>query len=214
METHPTVLLVDRHDMFRAGLRTLLDGEGIRVAAECSGLGSALDAAGGTPPQVVLFDAQIQEQVVRDALRDLMAQWHWTVFALLTNAFDDVTVAAALRSGIHGYILKDTEIKELGRAVNALAEGEGFLSPPIARKALDYLRTGVTPTLDMRPPDMSERELQVLCLLAEGIENAEIAERLSISPKTVKNHVASIFQKLGLQNRVQAAVYAVRNGIV
>jgi DNA-binding NarL/FixJ family response regulator len=135
---------------------------------------------------------------------------------VLTISADDASVMEAMIAGASGYLLKDAAVEDLVAGIRAAANGEAAITPRIAAKLLTWLREShaARPLVDAAPSKLSERELDVLRLLAKGMANAEIAEVLVISPKTVKNHIASILVKLQIENRIQAAVYAVKSGIV
>ena len=130
---------------------------------------------------------------------------------VFTKSTRDVDIHQSLRAGARGYVLKETAIGDLAGAIRAVSKGNACLSPQVATTVVDFVRTGSVPRTSHG--GMSERELDVLRLVARGYDNNQIAEALSISAKTVKNHVSSIFMKLDMTNRVQAAVYAVRSGL-
>jgi DNA-binding NarL/FixJ family response regulator len=149
-----------------------------------------------------------------DATRELVAATPEARVLVLTVASDERSVLDALIAGASGYLLKDATIEEIAAGVRAAAAGESFVSPRVAHHVLGRLRGQAGPG-DASPDEtkLSERELDILRLVAEGCDNDEIAERLFLSPRTVKNHVSSILSKLDMDNRVQAAVYAIRKGL-
>jgi DNA-binding NarL/FixJ family response regulator len=209
------VLLVDDHDLFRTGLRNLLEEQGVQVVGEASGGADALRVVREIAPDVVVMDLNMPGMSGVEATREISAVAPLTRVVVLTISDEDDDVMDAIVAGACGYLVKDSSIEELMRGIHAAAVGESLISPPIASKVLQRMRAV---TLDQGAEtiraELSERELDVLRLIANGKDNAEIAEALHISPKTVKNHISNILMKLQIENRIQAAVYAVRSGIV
>ncbi|HEX3976177.1 MAG TPA: response regulator transcription factor [Solirubrobacteraceae bacterium] len=210
------LLVVDDHDLFRAGLASLLSAEdGIEVVGQASGGKMGVRLATELRPDVVLMDVRMPDLGGPDATRLILEREPGIKVLALTVSSDDADVSAVLQAGAVGFLAKDTPIDSLVVAVNAAASGAAWLSPRAAEVVLGRIRT-VAPA---PPPDsksleqLSEREIDVLRLIATGMENAEIADALNISPRTAKNHVSNILAKLGLPSRVQAAVYAVRQGV-
>ena len=207
-------LVVDDHDLFRRGLRELLEEQGIRVIGEASTGEDGVALAARAKPDVVVMDLNLPRESGIEATRQLVAATPGARVLVLTVASDERSVLDALIAGASGYLLKDATIEEIAAGVRAAAAGESFVSPRIAHHVLGRLRGQAGPG-DAGPDQttLSERELDILRLVAEGCDNDQIAERLFLSPRTVKNHVSSILSKLDMDNRVQAAVYAVRKGI-
>lgn len=209
------VLLVDDHDLFRTGLRNLLEEQGVQVVGEAAGGSDALRIVREIAPDVVVMDLNMPGMSGVEATREIAAIAPLTRVVVLTISDQDDDVMDAIVAGACGYLVKDSSIEELMRGINAAAIGESLISPPIASKVLQRMRAV---TLDQGAEtiraELSERELDVLRLIANGKDNSEIAEALHISPKTVKNHISNILMKLQIENRIQAAVYAVRSGIV
>jgi NarL family two-component system response regulator LiaR len=210
------LLVVDDHDLFRAGLASLLSAEdGIEVVGQASGGKMGVRLATELRPDVVLMDVRMPDLAGPEATRLILEREPEIKVLALTVSSDDADVSAVLQAGAVGFLAKDTPIDSLVVAVNAAASGAAWLSPRAAEVVLGRIRT-VAPA---PPPDsksleqLSEREIDVLRLIADGMENAEIADALNISPRTAKNHVSNILAKLGLPSRVQAAVYAVRQGV-
>jgi two-component system, NarL family, response regulator LiaR len=210
------LLVVDDHDLFRAGLASLLSAEdGIDVVGQASGGKMGVRLATELRPDVVLMDVRMPDLGGPEATRLILEREPDIKVLALTVSSDDADVSAVLQAGAVGFLAKDTPIDSLVVAVNAAASGAAWLSPRAAEVVLGRIRT-VAPA---PPPDtksleqLSEREIDVLRLIATGMENAEIADALNISPRTAKNHVSNILAKLGLPSRVQAAVYAVRQGV-
>jgi DNA-binding NarL/FixJ family response regulator len=210
------VLVVDDHDLFRAGLASLLSAEdGIEVVGQASGGKMGVRLAIELRPDIVLMDVRMPDVGGPEATRLIHQRAPEIKVVALTVSSDDADVSAALQAGAVGFLAKDTPIDSLVVAINAAASGAAWLSPRAAEVVLGRIRT-VPPA---PPPDttsltqLSDREIDVLRLIASGMENAEIAAALNISPRTAKNHVSNILAKLGLPSRVQAAVYAVRQGV-
>src|SRR3954452_13624307 len=210
------VVLVDDHDLFRGGLRDLLEAQGLSVVGEASDGDSGVELAGRLAPDVVVMDLNLPGISGVEATRKILEQAPLARILVLTISADDGDVMDAVMAGACGYLLKDASVEELTAGVRAAAEGESSISPRIATKVLSRLRqdSGDREEAARTNTGLSEREIQVLRLLAEGRSNAEIAAELFISPKPVKNHIASILMKLQIENRIQAAVYAVRAGII
>jgi DNA-binding NarL/FixJ family response regulator len=210
------VLVVDDHDLFRTGLASLLASRPeIDVVAQASGGKMGVRLADELRPNVVLMDLRMPDLEGPAATRAILKRHPSTRVVVLTVMSEDADVAAAVEAGACGFLAKDTPIEDLVAAVRAAGQGAAWLSPRAAEVVLGRLRsTETTPEPDLGPVEqLSDRELEVLVLIARGMENAEIAESLSISPRTVKNHVSNILAKLGLPSRVQAAIYAVRRGL-
>jgi DNA-binding NarL/FixJ family response regulator len=213
-----TVLLVDNHRLFREGLRDLLGENGIEVAAEASEASEAVALAAETRPTVVLME--IEMPGAGDGPVGLMRRLRFASpqsgLVVLTLVADPARIADAIQAGASGYLLKDTSVDDIVRGVRAAAAGEALLSPRVAAHVLRSLRESAPP-LD-RPEDLTlrltVREREVLRLMAMGKDNNGIAEELVISEQTAKNHVSSVLAKLEVNNRIQAAVYAVRERIV
>jgi two-component system, NarL family, response regulator LiaR len=210
------VVLVDDHDLFRTGLRNLLEGEGIDVVGDAADGGEAVRLVHETQPDVVVMDLHMPGMDGVEATRQIAHDAPLTRVLTLTISADDEDVLDSILAGACGYILKDASLPELLRGIQAAARGESLVSPPIAAKVLQRVRATATSAQDAASirAELSERELQVLKLIANGKDNADIAAELHISPKTVKNHISNILMKLQIENRIQAAVYAVRSGIV
>ena len=210
------VLIVDDHDLFRAGLASLLAMHpDIEVVAQASGGRMGIRLADELQPDVVLMDLRMPDVEGPEATREILARNPGMRVLVLTVATDDSDVEAALMAGACGFIAKDTPVARVAVAVRAAAEGVAWLSPRAAAVVLDRIRRQAAEQEPEVAADerLSVRELDVLRLIARGMENADIAEALAISPRTAKNHVSNILAKLGLSSRVQAAIYAVRRGI-
>jgi DNA-binding NarL/FixJ family response regulator len=210
------VLVVDDHDLFRAGLASLLATQpDIEVVAQASGGRMGIRLADELRPDVVIMDLRMPDVEGPAATRAILEQHPSTRVLVLTVATDDRDVEAALEAGACGFIAKDTPVGGVAVAVRAAAQGVAWLSPRAAELVLGQVRQrAADPEFDVGPEEhLSARELDVLRLIARGMENADIAETLAISPRTAKNHVSNILAKLGMPSRVQAAIYAVRRGL-
>jgi DNA-binding NarL/FixJ family response regulator len=210
------VLVVDDHDLFRTGLAALLKAQpDIDVVAQASGGRMAVRLAAELRPDVVLIDLRMPDLDGAAATREIVERDPLVRVLVLTVVTDDRAVTAALEAGACGFLAKDTPIDSVAVAVRAAAQGAAWLSPVAADLILGRLRQA--PVQAAEDPglaaQLSRRELDVLALIAQGMENSEIAEELQISQRTAKNHVSNILAKLGLPSRVQAAIYAVRRGL-
>jgi DNA-binding NarL/FixJ family response regulator len=210
------VLVVDDHDLFRTGLCVLLGAQpDIDVVAQASGGRMGVRLADELRPDVVLMDLRMPDLEGPEATLAILERNPDMRVLVLTASSDDRDVTSAVDAGACGFVTKDTPVEGVSVAVRAAAGGASWLSPRAAELVLRRVkRQHAHPQPAEDPAEaLSERELEVLRLLARGLENTEIAHVLSISPRTVKNHVSSILTKLGLPNRVQAATYAVRRGL-
>lgn len=207
------LLLVDDHEVVRIGLRTLLNDEpGMEVIGEAGSVAEAIRLSSYLQPDVVLLDVRLPDGSGIEACRTIRRQTESQVL-MLTSYVDDNLVVDAISAGAAGYVLKQISIDELLRAIRAVAAGDAALDPKVTARVLKRVRQLEHATSASAFHDLSEREIQVLMLVAEGKSNAEIAADLSLSPTTVRNHVSAILSKLGLSNRIEAAIYAVRNHI-
>jgi DNA-binding NarL/FixJ family response regulator len=210
------VLVVDDHDLFRTGLRNLLEEEGVNVVGEAENGETAIRLAADLAPDVVIMDLNMPGAGGVETTRRLASLAPLARVVVLTISADDDDVMNAVMAGACGYLLKDSSMQEVIAGIRAASEGESLISPQIATKVLQRLRAqskDADAAATIRA-ELSDRELEVLKLIANGKDNAQIASELFISPKTVKNHISNILMKLQIENRIQAAVYAVRSGIV
>src|SRR3954447_19448288 len=205
------LLLVDDHSFYRAGLRSMLADQGLDVAEARSGA-AAIDLIATTPPDVVLMDLHMPGMSGIDATRRLRETSAVPV-VMLTVSADDRDVVEAVRAGARGYLLKDAPLEEIVAGARAAATGDAWISPRVTGALLEHARgSGAAPT-DPVAVELSEREQDVLRLMAAGKDNAAIGRELYISAGTVRKCVSSILAKLQVENRVEAAVYAVRRGL-
>ena len=210
------VLIVDDHDLFRTGLRNLLEEQGVQIVGEAGSGNEALRFVRELAPDVVVMDLNMPGISGVEATRHIASIAPLTRVVVLTISDQDADVMDAILSGACGYLLKDASINELVAGIQSAAVGESLISPTIAAKVLQRVRASSSQTdiADTIRAELSDREIEVLKLIANGKDNAMIAAELHISPKTVKNHISNILMKLQIDNRIQAAVYAVRSGIV
>jgi DNA-binding NarL/FixJ family response regulator len=215
-EPSPRVLLVDDHDLFRAGLRTLLEEQGVDVVGEADTGMEALRLIRELAPEVVVMDLNMPGISGVEATRQIAMIAPLIRVLVLTISDQDEDVMDAIVAGACGYLLKDASIDELMAGIRAASTGGSLVSPSIASKVLQRVRATSASAREAETirSELSEREIQVLRLIANGKDNAQIAAELHISPKTVKNHISNILMKLQIENRIQAAVYAVRSGLV
>jgi DNA-binding NarL/FixJ family response regulator len=212
------VVLVEDHRLFREGLVELLGAVDPRlnVAAACDSAEEALALIPRLLPDVVMMDIHLAEMSGIQAIKRLAVQCPTVRVLVVSGSAEDQDVLDAVLAGACGYILKDAPIEQIAEGIRLAAQGGTTLSPSIAAQLLEHVRR-VKPLAriaDEPVGELTPRELEVLRLLAAGMENSEIAAELVISTRTARNHVASILGKLQMQNRIQAAVYAVRNGLV
>ncbi|MGC1814362.1 MAG: response regulator transcription factor [Solirubrobacterales bacterium] len=210
------VLIVDDHELFRRALREHLEANGVDVVGEAQDAEGAVAVATETAPEVVLMDIRMPGGSGIDATRRLLEAVPGAQVLMLTIHTEDVVIAEAIMAGASGYLLKDAGGDQILAAIAAAHSGETPLSPRIASALIRLIREREPPpaTRSGELPRLTEREREVLGLIAEGRENNEIAAALVISPETVKTHVSSILEKLEADNRAQAAVTAVRAGLV
>jgi DNA-binding NarL/FixJ family response regulator len=210
------VLIVDDHDLFRTGLRNLLEEQGVQVAGEAASGSEAVRSVREIAPDVVVMDLNMPGMGGVEATRHIASIAPLTRVVVLTISDEDADVMDAILAGACGYLLKDSSIDELMAGIRAAWRGESLISPTIAAKVLQRVRaTSAQPEIaEAIRSELSDRDVEVLKLIANGKDNALIAAELHISPKTVKNHISNILMKLQIDNRIQAAVYAVGSGIV
>jgi DNA-binding NarL/FixJ family response regulator len=210
------VLLVDDHDLFRNGLRNLLEDQGVQVVGEAPSGMDAVRSVRELAPDVVVMDLNMPGMGGVEATRQITTIAPLTRVVVLTISDQDSDVMDAILAGACGYLLKDSSVQELMRGIESAAAGDSLISPHIAGKVLQRVRASSTlpQGAETIRAELSDREIEVLKLIANGKDNAMIAAELHISPKTVKNHISNILMKLQIDNRIQAAVYAVRSGIV
>jgi len=210
------VLVVDDHDLFRTGLCRLIGQEdGLTVVAEARSGDDAVRRAAELLPDVVVMDVSMPGIGGVEATRRLLAVSPHSTVLMLTVTHDEEQVHDAVLAGASGYLLKSARLSEIVRGVRAAAAGHSLIAPSVAGSLLARLRRHAPQEKPAgESPALTPRELDVLRLLVDGCETIEIGRRLHVSPSTVKHHVSSTLDKLGVENRVQAAVKAVREGLV
>ena len=209
------VLLVDDEELVRTGLRMILDAEpDLTVVGDAADGIDALARMRELSPDVVLMDIRMPRMDGLEATRRMVAQSDAKVVVLTTFDLDE-HVYAALAAGASGFLLKDAPATQLVHAIRVAAGGDALLAPSVTRRLIARFAEDHAPTARPQlPADLTPRETEVLTLLAEGLSNAEIAERLFVGEATVKTHVARVLTKLGVRDRVQAVVLAYRSGLV
>jgi DNA-binding NarL/FixJ family response regulator len=209
------VLVVDDQSMVRAGFRMLLGGEAdIDVVAEASNGREAVDKAARFKPNVVLMDIRMPELDGLQATREILAANPGARILILTTFDLDEYIYEALRAGASGFVLKDDPPEQLIAAIRTVAAGDALLSPSITHSVISQFARLPQPAPPKELEELTSRELEVFQLIARGLSNSEIGERLFISDTTVKTHVTHVFQKLNLRDRVQAVVLAYQAGVV
>ena len=211
------VLLVDDHAVVRRGLRAFLDSEpDLDVVGDADGGNQALDLltrldSEGRRPDVVLMDLQMEPVDGIESARHIRDRYDDVEVVALTSFAEDERVHAALAAGASGYLLKDADADEVANAVRSAHRGELRLDPSVARRLMSTLRA---PPREDVTAELTSREIEVLRLVGAGEPNKEIAAQLGISERTARTHVSNILRKLGFSSRTQAALWAVREGIV
>ena len=210
------MLLVDDQELFRRGLTMVLASEpGLALAGEAADGETAVEMVIGLAPDVVLLDVRMPKMSGIETCVEIKSAAPATRIVMLTASDDEADLYDAIKSGASGYLLKDASIDEVAQAVRLVADGQSLISPAMATKLLEEFKhmsggdrsTGLAPRL-------TDRELQVLRLMARGDNNREIGEQLFISANTVKNHVRNILEKLQLHSRMEAVMYAVRERLL
>jgi NarL family two-component system response regulator LiaR len=208
------VFVVDDHDLFRQGLASMLRERGINVVGDAALAADAIQPVAEIGPGVVLMDLRMPGMSGVEATQRLRVAAPQARVLVLTMMTDDQSVMNALLAGACGYVLKDAPIDQIIEGIRATARGESLISPRIASRLIRSIREPDEFQADPLPAEITPRELEVLELVAQGMDNATIAETLYVTHHTVKSHVASILTKLQVENRIQAAVRAVRAGLI
>lgn len=214
------VLIVDDHPLVRSGVRTFLKSvSGIEVIGEAANGEEAVARALEFQPDIVLMDLQMPGENPSqgwngiDATKAILRSSPHIGVIVLTVFENDDAVFAAMRVGARGYILKGADQAELLRAIQAVSQGEAMFSPGIARRLTNYFSTLSAVKSPLAFPELTERERQILDLIAHGLNNLQITERLMLSAKTVRNHISNIFSKLQVADRAQAIIRAREAGL-
>ncbi len=207
------VLIADDHPVFRYGLRALIAADpGMELVGEATDGEEAVALVAAVQPDVVLMDLNMPGMNGIEATRRITPASP-SVGVLVVTMLDDESVFAAVRAGARGYLLKGAEAAETLRAIRAVGNGEVIFSPGVARRVMEYWGAPKPPAPPEAFPELSEREREVLDLIARGLTNAAVAERLVITPKTVRNHISNIFSKLQVAHRSEAIVRAREAGL-
>lgn len=208
------VLIADDHTLFRVGMRALLQSiKGIEVVGDSSTGQETLLKSVELQPDVILMDIQMPDINGIEATRHILRASPHIGVIILTMFKDDDSVFMAMRAGARGYVLKGADQEVMVRAIHAVANGESLFSPEIAKRLVQFF-TAMEPLIPASIfPDLTAREREILLLIAQGDNNADIAQKLTISMKTVRNHVSNIFSKLQVADRTQAAIRAREAGM-
>ena len=206
-----SVVLVDDHPVFRKGLRTLLEELDVEVVGEAADGEEGVAVALRVRPDLVLMDVQMPRLDGVEATRRLLQDWPEAKVLVLTMVADDTAVFAAIQAGALGYLLKGSGLDEIDRAVSAVAAGQAVYGAEVAGRLRAFFSAGGGVAQPF--PELTEREREVLALMADGLNNTEISRRLFLSDKTVRNRVSAIFAKLGVPDRPTAIVRAREAGL-
>jgi len=206
------VMLVDDHEVVRAGIRALLQAsDDIVVTAEAGSVREAIDEADRSRPDVVVMDVRLADGSGIEATREIRAKHPKTAVVMLTSFADDEALFASIMAGASGYVLKQVKGGELLRAIRTVGSGQSLLDPAVTASVLDRLRKGKHLLQDERLARLSPQEERILGAVADGKTNREIGDELHLAEKTVKNYVSSILSKLEVARRAEAAAYLARH---
>ena len=210
------VLVVDDLELFRRGLIMLLEQEpDIDVVGEASDGAAAIELAQSAAPDVVLLDVRMPKLSGVEACRAIKEAVPATKIIMLTVSDEEADLYETVKNGASGYLLKDSSIEEVAQAVRVVNEGQSLISPSMASKLIDEFKQLAKPEREQGPAlKLTERELEVLRMVAKGLNNREVAKELFISENTVKNHVRNILEKLQLHSRMEAVMYAMREKLL
>ena len=210
------VLVVDDQELFRRGLIMLLSGDtDIEVVGEASDGITATELAVKTAPDVILLDVRMPRRTGVEACRAIKEAEPATKIIMLTVSDEEADLYESVKNGAAGYLLKDSSIEEVAQAIRVVNEGQSLISPSMAVKLIDEFKQMSKPEREQGPAlRLTERELEVLRLVAKGLNNREVAKELFISENTVKNHVRNILEKLQLHSRMEAVMYAMREKLL
>jgi DNA-binding NarL/FixJ family response regulator len=208
------VLIADDHPLFRDGLRALLaSAPGVELVGEATTGEEAVSLAAELQPDVVVMDVQMPGIGGIEATRRIIRDGPHIRILVVTMFEDDGTVFQAMRAGARGYVLKGANYAEMLRAIRAVGTGEAIFSPKIAVRLMDYFSSIRPTTLPQAFPELSDREREILDLIAQGYKNTDIARLLFLSPKTVRNHVSNVLHKLQVTDRTEAIIRAREAGL-
>ena len=209
MNDNPTgILIADDHPVFRFGMRALIEAQTDMVVVGEAETGlDVIEMSAALTPDIILMDINMPEINGIEATRRILEEMP-EIAILIITMFDDDTVFAAMRAGARGYLLKGANGDETLRAIRAVAHGEVIFSPGVAQQIMNYFARGMKPATDAPFPELTPRETETLELVAQGLTNNAIAEKLVLSPKTIRNHVSNIFSKLQVATRSEAIIKA------
>jgi DNA-binding NarL/FixJ family response regulator len=210
------VLVVDDHELFRRGIIMLLgEDPDIEVVGEAADGIGATDLAVSTAPDVVLLDVRMPRRTGVEACRAIKEAVPTTKIIMLTVSDEEADLYESVKNGAAGYLLKDSSIEEVAQAIRVVNEGQSLISPSMAVKLIDEFKQMSKPDRETGPAlRLTDRELEVLRMVAKGLNNREVAKELFISENTVKNHVRNILEKLQLHSRMEAVMYAMREKLL
>lgn len=209
------IVVVDDHQLFRTGLAELLEQEGLKIVGTAGDGETALKIIAKTVPDVVLMDLDMPGLSGLETTREISKIAPRTRVLMLTVSAEEQSVVDSIAAGAHGYLLKGTSLTSLVSGIKAAVAGESLMSTAVAAKLFARLRTEPNGSREGQTlSNLSQREIEILKLIATGKHNGEIAEELLISPHTVRNHVSNILLKLQMQNRIEAAAYAIKHRMV
>lgn len=214
--THIRLMIADDHKLFREGIKALLAvTTDIEIVGEAEDGESALKKCQELEPDVILMDINMSGLSGIEATRQILEKQPQTRVIMLTMLEDDASIFHAMRTGARGYLLKGADPTEVLSVIRAAAEGQALFGPAIATRLMNYFKelSAKPPVSDPPFPELTERELEILRLIAQGFNNQELAQKLVLSPKTVRNHITSIFSKLQVADRAQAIVRAREAGL-
>jgi DNA-binding NarL/FixJ family response regulator len=209
------VAVVDDQRLFTRGLSGLVDMlEGVEVVGVAYDGEEAVELCRKEEPDVVLMDISMPKMDGISATREIRDLLPRTAVIILTAHEEDEHVFEGIKAGAQGYLLKDSEPEDLSRAIHTVHAGNTIIAPDLAQKMLNTFESGRSGTSHLAPPPLTERELEVIRALAQGMSDRQIAQSLGISEKTVRNHTSNIYRKLHIFDRTQAVIYAVREGVI
>ncbi|RIK32242.1 MAG: DNA-binding response regulator [Anaerolineae bacterium] len=214
--THIRLMIADDHKLFREGIKALLAiTDDIEIVGEAEDGESALKKCQELEPDVILMDINMPGLNGIQVTGQILEKQPQTRIIMLTMLEDDASIFHAMRAGARGYLLKGADPTEVLSVIRAAAEGQALFGPAIATRLMNYFKElSAKPPVSVPPfPELTERELEILRLIAQGLNNQELAQKLVLSPKTVRNHITSIFSKLQVADRAQAIVRAREAGL-
>lgn len=210
-----SILLVDDHALMREGLRQLLELEqDMHIVGEAADGFDALHKIGQLSPDIVLMDISMPVMDGIAVTRQVTYEFPATAVIMLTMYSQNQQMLQAMKNGARGYLLKSTSSREVAQAIRTVHEGGMLIEPELTKAIVNEFRRLSEAAAANHPETLSEKEIEIIRLVAAGMSNKEIAEKLAYSEKTVKNYLSIIFQKLGIRDRTQAAIFALRHGII